>query len=669
MTIVMFRRVLPVFLFLPALAAFGQVRRPAADSLQAIESLVPVRPEDCTRQRSEQLAKAADSLEAWAADLSLGATPSRDPTAQLGQGLDRLRRLAAAQRRVDKSLDRILALRTRFVELPESEDRREMLCRYLEITSQAINLSGRMRYLMRDGLARASQDAASRPELILDVVLENKSDVGALVMTYLLFDPPPQSGIPTPSPTLRKKVLDVMAASRKAAFLGDLSEFVRQSNSPPELVIHAAGIIREIGLPQDPDPSQGEVPPPEITAKELYAILASLDSARLSSEAKKQRDVLLEWLGQRSRSGISGDRFRINGFDIQPGDWLLMRNPSPYNLFTDLSPGLFTHVGVVTTVEDQYGVRRFVIVEMPEHQSHIPATNVEAYLKRTLHYFFLRHEDPKVGLAMSETARSVIGNETQFDLTFDNRHVAALKGQNLQGKRIHTYCAGFLLMCAQATTAPREEFFPMAERPAGGHCLENFAKLRLSLGEDFVSPTGCIFSPRLQLVGRREPFYEPTREIKEAIYDDFARLMRERQLQPSPTIFQALRQTLAGMSKDRPWLAQMLADANNVSQYTDLDAAARAAAVVETLDRIADSSAADFVEARDALMAPPAEQLRRNGLKADELAKVEKYRARHASLYSQWTALRLTPREMRISLVDYYTAQGRQQLEARFFPK
>jgi hypothetical protein len=102
--------------------------------------------------------------------------------------------------------------------------------------------------------------------------------------------------------------------------------------------------------------------------------------------------------------------------------------------------------------------------------------------------------------------------------------------------------------------------------------MENFAKLRLSLGEDFVSPTSCVFSPKLQLVGRREPSYEPTREIKEMIYDDFARLMRERQLQPSPTIYQALRQSLAGISKDRPWLAQMLADANNVSQYTDLDA-------------------------------------------------------------------------------------------------
>jgi hypothetical protein len=293
---------------------------------------------------------------------------------------------------------------------------------------------------------------------------------------------------------------------------------------------------------------------------------------------------------------------------------------------------------------------------------------VDAYLKRTLHYFFLRHEDSQVALQMSEVARSVIGNETQFDLTFDNRHVLNLKGQELAGRRIHTYCAGFLLLCAQATPAPREDFFPIPERPAGGHCMENFAKLRLSLGDDFVSPTSCVFSPKLQLVGRREPFYEPTREIKEAIYDDFARLMRDRELQPSPTIYQALRQTLAGMSKDRPWLAQMLAEANNVSQYTDLDAAARAAAVVETLDEIADATAEEFAEARDALMAPGSEELRRQGLRAEEIAAVEAYRARHSLLHAQWTRGRLTPRELRIALVKHYLAQGRERLEARFFP-
>lgn len=651
-------------------SAVAQTRKPSSDPVSTVDALLPARPEECTRERSQRLAQAADALEAWAADLGLKETASRDANTRLAEGLDRLRRLASAQRRVDDGLERVLTLRTRFVELPESEARREMVRRYLEITSQEIDLSGRMRYLMRDALAQASIAASARPDLILDILLENKSDFGALVMTYLLFDPPPESGVSIPSPSVRKKVLDLMATGRKGVFLGTLADFVRQPNSPPDLVVQAVGIIREIGLPQDRDASQDkELPEPEITAKELYPILAALDPASLSPDSASQRDVLLQWLGQRTRSGIAGDRFRINGFDVQPGDWLLMRNPSPYNLFTDLAPGLFTHVGVVTTVEDQHGVRRFVLVEMPEHQSHIPATNVDAYLKRTLHYFFLRHEDPKVALRMSDAARSMIGNETQFDLTFDNRHVLAMKGQDLAGKRIHTYCAGFLLLCTQAAEAPREEFFPIAERPAPGYCMENFAKLRLSLGEDFVSPTSCVFSPHLQLVGRREPFYEPTREIKEAIYDEFARLMRDRQLQPSPTIYQALRQSLAGISKDRPWLAQMLADANNVSQYTDLDAAARAAAVVETLDKIAEGSAAEFTEARDALMAPPTDQLRRQRLSPSEIAAAEQYRTRHADLNTRWTSGRLTPRDLRIALVNYYAAQGRQQLEERFFPK
>jgi hypothetical protein len=42
-----------------------------------------------------------------------------------------------------------------------------------------------------------------------------------------------------------------------------------------------------------------------------------------------------------------------------------MRNPSPYNLFTDLAPGLFTHVGVVAVETGSDGKRRMVVVDLP----------------------------------------------------------------------------------------------------------------------------------------------------------------------------------------------------------------------------------------------------------------------------------------------------------------
>ena len=119
-------------------------------------------------------------------------------------------------------------------------------------------------------------------------------------------------------------------------------------------------------------------------------------------------------------------------------------------------------------------------------------------------------------------AADMIGNPTQFDLTFRTSRVLAVKGQPLKGATIHTYCAGFLLLCAQATPAPREAFFPFSETPARGNTLQNLATLGMTIGVEFVSPTGAIFSPRLQIVGRREPMYHPGREIQEAIYDHFA---------------------------------------------------------------------------------------------------------------------------------------------------
>ena len=118
----------------------------------------------------------------------------------------------------------------------------------------------------------------------------------------------------------------------------------------------------------------------------------------------------MAWLDERAHKGLTEDRLRLGLFEVQPGDWLLMRNPSPYNLFTDLSPGLFTHVGVVAAETGKDGIRRLVLVDLPERGTTMPATNVDAFVNRSLHYVFLRHPDPAVAKKMGETAAEVIGS-------------------------------------------------------------------------------------------------------------------------------------------------------------------------------------------------------------------------------------------------------------------
>ena len=214
-----------------------------------------------------------------------------------------------------------------------------------------------------------------------------------------------------------------------------------------------------------------------------------------------------------------------------------MRNPSPYNLFTDLSPGLFTHVGVAAIEKGSDGVRRMVIIDIPERGPEMPATNVDAFVQRTRHFVFLRHPDRATAEKLAEAAAATVGNITEFDLNFRTERVLALKGRPLRGEKIHTYCAGFLYLCAVQTDRPREDFFPLKEGPAGGYTAENLAKFGVTFGEDFISPTGAFFSPTLTLVGRREPMYDPGREIEEAVFDHFAQSLITRQVTPRPMHF------------------------------------------------------------------------------------------------------------------------------------
>jgi len=624
---------------------------------------VPQTTADVSGQQTQRLVRAAEEMDRWAAEQWWA---EGDPAQVVGT----VRRLADAKAQVDAAMNRTVALRVKFAGIPPSDQRRASLCLYLQTTSKLIDLAGRLRHRLREVIGNAAHQLNSHPQQfheLLDLLVEGRVSIGASAVSFVLFDPPPESGR-APYPAEDKyKVLQLITNTRQSDLASVLATFVRQEKDPALVVIGAAG-IRIVGVPQKPRPGDDAASAePSITAKELYDILAKVDSQRLSQNLAEYREKLLVWLKQRIQWGVLGDSYRWGHLDVRAGDWLLMRNPSPYNLFSDLSPGLFTHVGVVAVEKGEDGIRRFVIADLPERGAHIPATNLDAYLMRTLHYAFLRHHDPVVSKTMGQAAADIIGNESQFDLTFQTGRVTALRGRPLKGQRIHTYCAGFLLVCAQQTSAPREGFFPIKEAAAGGNMAANLNQLGLSIGEDFISPTGAIFATRMQIVGWREPMYDPAREVQEAIYDYFAESMSRKTLTPSPDAYQSLREKLAALSMHIPWLARAMAQANDVSEHTDLAAAAKAAAVVETLDDITEANLNAFAESRAAITAGPIDGDARGQYTQDALNLIQAYRQRHAQLCQQWDAGQLSTRQLRIQLVEFYVQRGQRQLDERFF--
>ncbi|HEY2881968.1 MAG TPA: hypothetical protein VGJ15_06030 [Pirellulales bacterium] len=480
-----------------------------------------------------------------------------------------------------------------------------------------------------------------------------------------------QEPIETPRLSIpqKLKLIQLIATSGDAELVDDLTDFINTEGTPPTLLLAAAEAIQTLGLPQDPRPGQDPaLPQPSITAEKLRKKLTGIDANQLKPAERARLEKLMAWLDVRNRKGLDGNTYRLGTLDIQPGDFLLMRNPSPYNLFTDLSPGLFTHVGVAALETGSDGKRRMVIVDLPERGTTMPATNVDTFLQRTLHYVFLRHTDPEVAAKLGAAAADTIGNPTEFDLNFRTDRIAALKGMLLKGEKIHTYCAGFLLVCAQAANQPRDDFFPITETTAGGHTKENIAKLGLSVGDGFVSPTGALFSPKLKLVGHSEPMYDSRREVEETIYNYFADGLEKKVLHPSPDLFQSLRVKMAEAAKSNVVLAQALAATVGVSQQMDLVSAAKAAAVVETLDDIAYGASGDYMAARQSIIDSadlmPEE---RDKLTQAERDAMTKFRTRHAELATRFDQKQISASTVRIELMNFYISQGRRQLDERFF--
>jgi hypothetical protein len=666
------RRVLAAAVLLAGLASLAPADEPALRQwLEHLEGRLPKSVADCTPQRRQSVAEAADAVEKWAAHLALFPRTSR-PEDVFAPVVD----LVVAQQRVDRLLDTALDLRTRFAAAPAGAARQTSLRNYMRTTSSLIDLAGRMRYQLRDALDYAAYQVASRPDLrdrLIDLLTQHRSSIGAAVMSDALFPPPPDSrnGAVAASTATKAKLLELIAVTGEFTQLDQLADFAKRKDTPGELVVLAADAIRRVGLPQDERPGGGapsrldeQSSKPPITAAPLHELVGRVNPSQLSGRTASLREELLTWLAGRKARGLEGDSYRLGNMELRPGDWMLMRNPSPYNLFTDLSPGLFTHVGVVALETGTDGRRRMVVVDVPERGRQVPATNVEAYVQRSLHYLFLRHPDEKVAKKLGDAAASVIGNESEFDLNFRTDRIAALKDGPLKGKKIKTYCAGLLAITAQETSRPRHSFFPIPEGVAEGNTAANLDKMGFAIGKDFISPSGALFSTEMQIAARRPPLYDPTREVEEAVFDHFSSELVTKNYNPSLSLYQGLRFKLVELAKNNPALADAIRQKENIGT-TDLVAAAKAQTVVETLDEIAFGHSRQYLDAFTALTGGDLDTLIERGYAAKQVAELKQMRQRHGGLYRRLESL--TPRQLRIELVNYYIARGKAEIDRRFF--
>ncbi len=634
--------------------------------LDRLLDVLPEGPEDSSPERALSVKRLVPKVEQWAAELT-----SYSPDISNDGILELAGRLIAIRNRVDRSLARMLEMRLQFLNSPDDPTAQDALKSFLTSAAALTDLSGRLRYLSVDVLTDAGYDLENdigAYEKLVDLLIQEGSTVGAIASLSTLLERGRIDSLPPLPDRLKGKIVQLTRVARNMESLPWLARLIRSEQLSPEFTIFVADTIRYIGLPQEPRPGRDPtLQTPAITAQQLYGIVAAVKTADLSPNDLRRQKELLDWLKQRRTSGATGPDYRMGNTSIQAGDWLLMKNPSPYNRFTDLQPGLFTHAGIVTDEVSSDGRRRFVVVDLPETEHSIPATTVDTFVKRTLNYVFVRHKDPQVAQRMAQVARTVIGNESKFDLNFETKGIEQLKGQNLEGKTIDGYCAGLLLLCAQETGRPRREFFPVSEHPASGKTLLNLAQLDVSMQRDFLSPTGAFFSPQMTIVHRSPPMYSPRREIEQGVYDHFATQMQEQQLTPSLDWHQTLRLKMAEAARGNQLLAGVLANAAGVNRNMNLVAAAKLGAVVQTLDEFAYGASGHYRQVRDAFQLDAVDILRDGKDSKEQINDVLNRRRQHADLFVRWEAGVITSRELRIELVDYYIAEGCRNLDDRFF--
>ena len=136
--------------------------------------------------------------------------------------------------------------------------------------------------------------------------------------------------------------------------------------------------------------------------------------------------------------------------------------------------------------------------------------------------------------------------------------------------------------------------------------------------------------------------------------------MKVAAIRPSPSAAQALRERLAELSADNTWLRRRAEPGPAESASSRIwSPPPKAAAVVETLDEIAESNRDEFRRARKAFFAPKDSRT--------DIRATEAIRNRHAVLYELWRGRKVTPPQVQAQLLQYYADRGRRQLDERFF--
>ncbi|HEY5311375.1 MAG TPA: hypothetical protein VIK18_02605, partial [Pirellulales bacterium] len=156
--------------------------------IRYLDGLLPDKAADYRPEAIANVAKAADAVDEWSAYAAaqFDGTPA--------SGLDVVRQLLSAKARVDLMLDRRLEQRAQFAVLDPAVQR-DAIRSYLRVTSKLIDLSGRLRYLLADGLNAIAADTTdpSQRSQLLALLGEYRSSIGATAVAAWLTAPPPAS--------------------------------------------------------------------------------------------------------------------------------------------------------------------------------------------------------------------------------------------------------------------------------------------------------------------------------------------------------------------------------------------------------------------------------------------------------------------------------------------
>ena len=399
------------------------------------------------------------------------------------------------------------------------------------------DLLSRLMLLERDAAGVLGDDLADAPESLLaltELFIAKKSSAAALEMAFNLVDPMPhRDEIPrsvsqatpqdpiTTETVLRRRLIDLVRISGQTNLLEELALLTEADGVDPLARLLAARCIEQFGVPQLARLTQPvEVPQSTVTARRIATAIERVRPSLPPSLQTDASSLALRLQSKAVQGAAPSETMRVMGIHFQRGDWILLREATPFTVASSLHPQCYHRIALVAHEAGTDGLGRLVVIDHTNNRLGVQVSSLDNWIafvqEHTIAWCVLRPVDALLSQMIEQSALSLAVVRSSARESNERSSV-------FQDRSCFSSGLAVTRSALAATGVNPAIFFPLQESSPEGILGDNLKRLGVDLPDSFCSPTGLLLSKACIPIAMKIQAFDSRCGIRSAVFEYFDR--------------------------------------------------------------------------------------------------------------------------------------------------